>query len=422
MNTRSLWKKAKKFKFQARRGAITALLLAIVLGGAAIVHAQTETIIYNFDGTNGSNPPAGLVADASGNLYGTAYNGGVYGDGALFELSPASGGGWTYQLLHSFSRNIDGAYPSGTLILDAAGNIYGTLSVLGPVGDGAAFELSPASGGTWVETVLHHFGVGKDGSVVPAGLAMDAAGNLYGTTEAGGYYGFGTVFELSPSGGGHWKETILHSFNKNGKDGITPLGSVTLDAAGNVYGTTERGGSKNGGGIVFELSPGSGHTWTEKLLLTFEYGGKGPYFPKAGVVLDASGNLYGTTFAGGVYAYGTVFKLSPTEGGVWSPNLIYSFNASGDSGAQPEASLIVDASGNLYGTTNRDGALGGGTAFELSPQGGGYWNEITLHSFGASGDGSLSQGSLIRDTTGNLYGTTLDGGVNGFGVVFEISP
>ncbi|MGA8763329.1 MAG: choice-of-anchor tandem repeat GloVer-containing protein [Candidatus Sulfotelmatobacter sp.] len=408
----------------AIRVAIAAVFFAFTFAGGAVAHAQaTETIIYSFTGTTGQTPTAGLVSDAAGNLYGTTYNGGVNGDGALFELSPVAGGGWTYQLLHSFNRHVDGGFPSGTLIFDVAGNLYGTLSTLGPVGSGAAFEFSPAAGRTWVETVLHHFGVGKDGAIVPAGLTLDAAGNLYGTTEEGGEYGFGTVFELSSQGGGSWKEKILHNFNKNGKDGINPISSVAVDAAGNVYGTTQRGGSKNGGGIVFELSPTPVGAWTEKLLLTFEYGGKSPYFPRAGMIFDAAGNLYGTTFSGGLYAYGTVFELSPSAGGGWSAHLLYSFNPSGDSGDQPEANLIVDSAGNLYGTTNRGGVNGVGTVFELSPQGDGSWTETTLHAFSeGTGDGYQSVGSLVRDAAGNLYGTTSYGGATGRGIIFEVTP
>lgn len=404
---------------------VAMVILALTAVAAPCARAQaTETILYSFiAGADGYNPVGGLVSDGAGNLYGTSNNGGDYTYGTLFELSPQAGGGWTEKVLHSFNWHTDGAFPAGTLIFDAAGNLYGTTSLGGAHDAGSVFEFSPKAGGLWTETILHQFGNGKDGAEPLAGLTFDAAGNLYGTTNGGGNASFGTVFELSPKAGSGWTEKILHNFDKNGLDGFYPSGSVTLDAAGNVYGTTQRGGSKNGGGVVFELVHQTGGAWAEKLLFTFEYGGKSPYRPYAGLTFDSAGNLFGTTFAGGLYAFGTVFELTPTAGGHWTANLLYSFNPTGDSGDQPESNLVIDAAGNLYGTANRGGANGVGTVFELSPQADGPWTETTLHTFNnTNADGYQPMSGLTLDSAGNLYGTTLDGGATGAGTVFKITP
>jgi uncharacterized repeat protein (TIGR03803 family) len=333
----------------------------------------------------------------------------------------------TGKVLHKFN-NKDGANPAAGLTFDAAGNLYGTTFAAGAYGGGTVFELTPKAGGGWAEKVLHQFGKGKDGSGSEAGLILDASGNLYGTTFAGGAYGGGTVFELLPETGRAWKEHILHSFG-NGEDGINPEAGVIFDAAGNLYGTTYVGGF--GVGTVFELTPKTSGGWTEEILHNFG-GGYDGYWPVSGVIFDTSGNLYGTTSAGGTggtYA-GTVFELTPKAGGGWKEKVLYDFNANGHGGNTPLAGLILDGSGNLYGTTywgplqgyggpcNDGYYLGCGIVFELMPKAGGGWTEKTLHYFATSGDGYLPAASLILDTSGNLYGTT--GG--GDGAVFELTP
>jgi uncharacterized repeat protein (TIGR03803 family) len=244
--------------------------------------------------------------------------------------------------------------------------LYGTTVDGGGVTSyGTVFELTPSAGGVWTETVLHTFAYsGTDGYTPLAGLVFDASGNLYGTTVNGGAYKYGTVFELTPTAGGGWTETVLHSFNNKGTDGYWPYASLILDASGNLYGTTLNGGTSNVG-TVFELTPTAGGGWTETVLHNFR--GKDGYNPNSSLIFDAAGNLYGTTVKGGHYGYGTVFELTPTAGGIWAETLLHSFNNNGTDGYWPYAGLIFDAVGNLYGTSYLGGAHGFGTVFEITP-------------------------------------------------------
>ena len=274
--------------------------------------AWTETVLYSFGGssiTDPFGPLSALIRDDKGNLYGNAANGGAYGSGVAFELSPpaATGGKWTLTVLHSFgASSTDGHFPEGTLIKDDKGNLYGTTLVGGAYGSGAAFELSPpaTTGGKWTETVLHSFRVGSTDGQYPqtAGLIMDAKGKLYGTTDQGGAYVYGTVFELSPPAttGGKWTETLLHSFS--GADGQYPVAALIMDAKGNLCGTTALGGGR-GFGVVFELSPPAktGGAWTDKTLHSFGASSTDGQTPQAALIMDAEGNLYGTTGSGGAY-------------------------------------------------------------------------------------------------------------------------
>ncbi len=389
----------------------------------------TEALLYSFNlnGTEGCEPYAGLVFDGAGNLYGATYRSGTYGHGTVFELSHGSGG-WTETVLHNFNL-VEGAYPNPGLIVDGSGNLYGTTHGGGAHGYGTVFEFKPGSGGGWTETVLHNFNwEGSDGAYPCAGLVFDRAGNLYGTTMQGGTHGYGTVFELSPGQGGSWTETVLYNFNNNGSDGTYPGAGLVFDANGNLYGTTNVGGAHHYG-TVFELSPGQGG-WTEALLHSFNNDGIDGIYPVTGVIVDAHGNLYGTTVYGGMrlsyelcrYGCGTVFELSPNGSGGWTENVLHSFNNNGTDGADPYAALILDAHGNLYGTTNVGGAHDYGTVFELSPGQGG-WTEAVLYSFNDDGiDGIYPMAGVIVDAHGNLYGTTELGGAYTYGTVFEVSP
>jgi uncharacterized repeat protein (TIGR03803 family) len=286
--------------------------------------AWGERVVYSFKSTgkDGNIPPAGLVFDSAGNLYGATELGGASGDGTVYELSQNSGGGWSEKILLNFTGT-NGDRPFGSLIFDSAGNLYGTTLQGGTFNDGVVFQLAPSSGGTWTETVLYNFGsVANDATRPTSNLIFDSGGNLYGTAVAGGTFGGGAVFELSPSGGG-WSEAVLHSFpNFNGVDGTGPMGGLIFDASGNLYGTTSQGGSGpcvyfaivGGCGTIFELTPGSGGTWTESLVYSFDFPSNendavpGPY---AGLVLDSSGNFFGTTYGGGTNADGTAFGFKP---------------------------------------------------------------------------------------------------------------
>jgi uncharacterized repeat protein (TIGR03803 family) len=343
-------------------------------------------------------------------------------------------------VLWSFANGPDdGIEPYAGLIADQRGNLYGTTLFGGPNEVGTVFELSPPVGEQtqWSARVLWSFAGGPDDGANPiAGLILDQRGNLYGTTVGGGAncspFGCGAVFELSPPYGNstQWRERLLYSFAGGPDDGANPYAGLIADQRGNLYGTTRFGGENDLFGTVFELSPpyGNSSQWREHVLWKFAATIGDGVLPDAGLIADQRGNLYGTTELGGANEEsGTVFELSPPSGKStqWSERLLWSFGATSDDGNQPLAGLLADKLGNLYGTTSFGGVNGGGTAFELSPPFGKstQWNEQVLWSFGASGDGSSLFAGLLADKWGNLYGTTRFGGANNNdGTVFELSP
>jgi uncharacterized repeat protein (TIGR03803 family) len=430
-----------------------AVLLAIfavtILTTAKPAAAQTEKVLYSFGPNNmgAFSPAAGLIFDAAGNLYGTT----AYGDcsgtkgGTVFELMRMADGSWTKKTLHDFGKGEDGYNPVASLIFDGSGNLYGTTNFGGAYDYGTVFELSPTVEGEWTEKVLHSFNNnGEDGYYPLANVIFDAAGNLYGTTEAGGaaISNNGTVYELLPTGSGDWTEKILHSFgfHYSGEfppDGGQPVAGLIFDASGNLYGTTRYGGLAFG--TVFELSPTTDGSWKENLLRVFRADQNGGN-PGGSLIFDAAGNLYGTTAlwgncktcAGGT-ALGIAFELTRPSvlNNPWVETVLHSFgNTTATDGAKPVSNLIFDAAGNLYGTTEfgGDGAdcstnEGCGAVFRLTPIGGGVWHRTWLYSFGMStDDGAFPLAGLILDADGNLYGTTEEGGVFNGGTVFEITP
>jgi uncharacterized repeat protein (TIGR03803 family) len=448
---------------------LSSLSLAIALTFTPVaflathVSAQTESVIYSFKGaTDGAGPYGGLIADQDGNLYGTTSEGGgayLYGYGTVFELSP-SAGGWTETVIHSFHES-DGCYPQKGLVMDAQGNLYGTAYCGGSHGSGVVFELQRLAGGQWNEITLHDFyfdGMSHfDGSNPSSTLIFDSEGNLYGTTEFGGIgrcvnledtrtrspkyippSGCGTVFELSPNSDGTWTETLLYIF-KGDTDGGLPLTGLTFDSAGNLYGTATNGGSYESGlcgsfydlgaGVVFSLSRGADGAWTENVLYTFN--GSDGGVPTGTLIFDHAGNLYGTTAGcGGWYFHNsTAFELSPSSGGTWTRNTIHGFGAgTGDptpNGYSPWGGMTFDSAGNLYGTTyySADGrGFGpGGVVFKLT-EAGGSWSESVVHSFGSAPDGAYPAYDDLLLKDGVLYGTTSKGGSFNFGTVFAVTP
>jgi len=386
---------------------------------------QRLQVLYSFaGGKDGRTPQAALLADAAGNLYGTtAFGNGSRkckdGCGTVFELSPPSGGGslWTESILHRFSGGSDGATPEGKLISDEAGNLYGTTNGGGSVsepwcssGCGVVFELSPPSvkGNPWTETVLYAFSW-TDGALPAAGLIFDESGNLFGTTQAGGGSGVGVIFELSPpqSQGGAWSLADIYSFTGLG-DGGEPLSDLTFDSLDNLYGTTNGVG---GGGTVFELTPPTqqGAAWTETTIQSFS-----GEFPLAGVIFDPAGNLYGTTT--GSLCCGSVFELSPSSQGEWTENVLYNFENSGTQ--RPYAGLLLDQSGNLYGT---DVGRFCGSLYRLQNQGG-HWVEAEYDFFNSGGQPCRPEGALIFGSNNSAYGTSAAGGTFKLGTVFAIRP
>jgi len=397
-----------------RRLQSTVLALAIVLLEALLAtptaQGQTLTVLHSFKGGgDGTNPLAGLIRDGKGSLYGTSQLGGAFNYGTVFKLD-ATG---KYTLLYSFTGGADGGYPFGGVIRDAGGNLYGTSLAGGSVracnngfGCGTVFKLDRRG----IETVLYNFTGATDGASPQASLIQDANGNLYGTTATGGVgcgsLGCGTVFKLDPTG----TESVLYSFT-GAADGRSPYGGLVRDAKGNIYGTTYTGGDLNcfslGCGTLFKLDAAG----TEIVLHSFTDGADGGY-PFDALVPNGE-NLFGTTQTGGAFGHGTVFRLDKTG----KQSVLYSFAGSPD-GASPVAALIHDAAGTLYGTTQNGGAFNDGTVFKLDTTG----EETVLHSFTGAADGKSPDAALIRDAGGNLYGTTYGGGAFGFGTVFKIAP
>jgi uncharacterized repeat protein (TIGR03803 family) len=394
-------------------GVLTlAVLSALLLIAAHPAQAQTEPLFYNFTGgSDGGEPNSSLTADGAGNFYGTTSVGGAFGVGTVFELSPNGSGGWNETVLYSFTGGADGANPTYSYVMfDSVGNLYGTAYRGGMYGWGVVFILSPVDTG-WTESVLYSFANVGDGAWPVNGLIMDPAGNLYGKTFYNKNTGFGTVFELSPSSGG-WTEQVIYN-NDNATAGYAGL---TMDAAGNIFSASLE--------TVFELSPNGNGSWTPTVLHTF-MGGHDGIGLFGTPVLDQAGNLYGTTVEGGAGRRGTIYELSPvTKGkkkGTWKEKILYSFKGSTD-GDKPWAGIVFDSTGNIYGTTAGGGTYSDGTAYELvAPVGTGSYQEKILWSFNGL-DGSLPEASLILDSAGNLYGTTYLGGSGNNGVVFEVNP
>jgi uncharacterized repeat protein (TIGR03803 family) len=312
-------------------------------------------------------------------------------------------------VLHSFGSGTDGANPEGELILDTAGNLYGTTFAGGPAGAGTVFKLSPKG----AETILYSFQGGADGANPIAGLAMDKSGNLYGTTSAGGASGSGTVFEVNSTG----KHVVLYSFG-GANDGTVPVAGVTLDPKGNLYGTASLGGTA-GYGTVFELKK-SASGWRETILHSFELQSDGAT-PYAGLIFDKAGNLYGAATQGGDGSGGggTVFELTPS-GTSWTFTTIYGLAGWNISGSFRD--LLFDSStGVIYATTHCDGLYDSGTVYELAPSSG-TWSYTELYTFTGSTDGLYVFSNLVMDKSGSLYGTTNVGGANEMGVIFQVKP
>jgi uncharacterized repeat protein (TIGR03803 family) len=355
--------------------------------------------------------------------------GALLGVSALALLAAVVGYGGAVQagkltVIYAF-RDIKGISPQSDLTADGAGNLYGTASGGGANGFGVVYELSPPPAGDkmWSQAVLHDFG-GADGAGPVSGLINDGAGNLYGTTPLGGQSGAGVVYELRPPviGKKTWTQTVLHAFD--GADGAVPGGTLVADGAGDLYGITAQGGANNDG-VVFELSPplAGATAWTETVLHSFHAEGTAPDRPVGGVVLDSAGNLYGATEYGGAQGVGVVYELIRPQSGrtVWVAKVRHSFDTS--DGQFPMASLVADSAGNLYGTTMGGGANGYGVVFELSVPlpGQDVWKQAVLFSFDGS-NGGLPTTRLLMDDVGDVDGTTPYGGQNNGGVAYRLSP
>jgi len=402
-------------------------LLLVALSTLIVSHAlgrAKEKVIYRFAGAaDGAYPSSSLTMDNSGNLYGTTAEGGIIGCygigcGVVFQLKPTAGGRWVPNVIHAFQPEIDGTGPSGNLVFDASGNLYGTTAEGGAYKCGTAFELSPDGSGMWKETILHNFGGSSDGCD-PEGLTLDAEGNLYGVTGSGG----SLIYELSPpeQPGGEWTETILYDMGF----GNWAAPDLAFDTMGNIHDTWYPNFCCGG---VFELTRIGVKNWQKADLYDFPGGGNGGE-PESGVLLVNNGHMFGTTFTGG-NDQGLVFEMK-RSGHRWKTQILYMFcslNYCAD-GAYPDGPLVRDDAGNLYGVTNDGGTRCGrfrcGVVFKLAP-GKIEWKETVLHRFQGSPDGNEPTRGLVSDGKGHLYGATIlggnDGPNGGFGAVFEVSP
>lgn len=406
--------------------AIAVVVISAFLSVNRANAGAKESAIVRFSGADGEQPVSGLIADAKGNLYGATTSGGrtncaPRGCGVVFQLSPGSNGSWTQKIIYAFKGDVvgDTDIPVTDLIFDTKGNLFGATGPDSAGFDGAVYELTPGTGSAWTEKIIYRFTEQSD-YYPGAHLAFDSQGNLYGTVADGSNI-YGGVFELSPQSDGTWSESTIYSFTgESNGDGNHPVGGVVLDSKGNVYGMTQTGGAFNFG-TVYELSPNGRGGWSETIIYNFMEQGDGAY-PFAPLTIDANGNLFGTTL-GGDSNYPDVFELSHSGTG-WNETVLYAF---GTSGYAPSG-VAFDSAGDLYGTTVYNGTgcnvPGCGIAYELTPQGSGPWQQTILHNFESAGDGSQSMaGVLVDSATGRVYGTTeYGGGRYGYGTVFEILP
>ena len=402
--------------------AIAGLIVATSQGGLA----QTFTVLHAFTGgPDGSGPYADVTLDASGNLYGTTSGTGGSGAGTVFRLRQIDGS-WILDTLYSFSGGEDGAFPYSGVTIAHDGTLYGATSAGGgipcndPYGCGTIFHLSPppnvprTATFPWNETVLYRF-TGEDDGQNPEGgsLTLDAAGNLYGTA-IGGQFNDGVVFEVSHSQSG-WTESVLYAAHDL-TDGERPNAGVVFDRSGNIYGVMGIGGD-SGGGVVYELSL-SGSQWTEQTIYNIR-GGQYGSGPEGQLIIDSSGHLYGTTCCAGPDGSGTVFEMFEDNGN-WGYSVLWGFLClPAGSCDGPDSKVVMDAAGNLYGTTVTGGIYNCGTAYKLTYSSGG-WQHSTLHDFTGGSDGCQLRGAVAVDANGNVYGTTVSGG-QGHGVVFQIA-
>jgi len=422
----------------AKVAALYTLAFLSVL--AAQSHAQTFKVLHTFTGADGASPHGTLIMDRAGNLYGMAEYGGKYGNacharnypdygcGTAFKLSHL-GSGWVLNTLYTFQGGSEGSHPDG-FVVGPDGSFYvstaaGGMGFCDPFTCGTITKLSPPQAACksvvcpWTAKVLYRFSGGADGGGPNGNLIFDSKGKFYGATLVGGL-GYGTVFEMSPSGGS-WTESVLWAF-PGGHDAAYPQYGAVFDPAGNLYGTTEEGGA-NHDGTVFQLTHSQGGGWNETLLYQFNSTGDSGNIPDSSLWLDASGNLYGGTDTGGAGGCGTVYELMP-QGGNWAFSVIQSFSGGLGCGG-PWSELTMDGAGNLYGVTFRSGAYGKGVVFKLTPAAGG-WTYTSLHDFTGGSDGALPSVLLIGPD-GNLYGGAAAGagqgcGGSGCGVLFEITP
>jgi uncharacterized repeat protein (TIGR03803 family) len=404
--------------------ALVSTVTVLVMFGALAASASAGTrVIYSFGGdADGEYIDSDLVMDSAGNIYGTSVLGGDFGGGTVFELSP-SGGRWVHTVLYSFTGAADGGEPYKGVTLDAQGNLYGT-AVTGGTGQGCEggcgvlYKLTK-SGSSWVQSVLHNFTGGDDGSGPGSGVTFDKQGTLFGMTPTGGAYGLGVIYQMKSDLNGNWKFRVLHAFT-GGWDGSNgSAGRLILDKVGNLYGVATTGGA-NGKGVAFRLLRSASGQSLLQTLYAFK-GQPDAGFPYGGLAWDSLGNLYGTTYYDGQNNLGAVYELT-FKNGAWSESVLYSFEGGSD-GSSSIGNLVFDGAGNLYGTTSEGGAgCSCGVIFKLARDSNGMWTESVVHRFQSSPDGAFVYNGMVGDKAGNFYGATVHGGVSGEGSIYRFKP
>lgn len=426
------------------RSALKLLVLLSVCTSLGFAQLPGK-LIFSFDGNNGRTADSGLIADSRGNLYGTTFNGGPNAFGSVYKLTPVSAGTWLETVIYNFNGT-DGAFPVATLTFDSQGNLYGTTQLGGQgvcsssggqdLGCGVVFKLTPTQNG-WQESAIYEFQQGVNLGVIPVGgVIFDTAGNLYGTTWAPGSQGDfifdrvhsnlsgntfwgctqpgcgGTVYKLTPTQNG-WQETDVYAFT-GAADGSSSMANLWLDSAGNLYGTTPYGGSGScqyGCGTVFKVNPSTG---AETVLHSFS-GSDGGY-PMGALTVDSSGSFYSTTNIGGTSHKGTVFELAKS-GQQWQESVLYNFTGGSD-GSSPFSGVIFDSNGNLYGAAAEGGTNSVGTLYSLVHNNG-QWTQVVLHEFKLQNDGELPYGPPVLWNNW-LIGATQGGGVHNEGAVYQV--
>src|SRR6516164_1725228 len=399
--------------------------LFVIALSLVTARATTTDVIFSFNEDDGEYADTDLETDSAGNIFGTTVLGGDHGSGAVFQLSPTRSG-WVHTVLYSFTGGADGGEPykgvtiapGGYSATDVSG-LYGTAVTGGSGGCeggcGVVYKLTK-SNGTWNQTVIYAFTGAEDGSRPGARVTVDRSGDVYGMTPTGGTYGVGTIYKLHPHAGSDTFQ-VIHTFT-GGNDGATGSAGRMLLQHGRLFGAATAGGMY-GSGVVFELTPTAVGEWDFRTLYSF-HGQPDGSFPYGALLRAGSGKIYGTTYYGGNNGIGSVYELSPRLVGEWDERVIYSFQP-GNDGNSPISNLVRDAAGNLYGTTS-EGGLGSGTIFKLSPIGGGQWTESVVHPFAGPPDGGFSYNGMVVDRFGNFYGATVHGGTDNDGCVYKFTP
>ncbi|HEY7099848.1 MAG TPA: choice-of-anchor tandem repeat GloVer-containing protein [Terriglobales bacterium] len=406
------------------KGNALRIFAVIALLVCAAWAAPTTQVIYSFAGDeDGEYTDTDLILDSAGNIYGTSVLGGEFGTGSVFQLSP-SGNTWVHTVLYSFTGQADGGQPYKGVTMDAAGNLYGSAVIGGKFGAcpedgcGVVYKLTN-NGGSWTQTVIHAFN-GNDGYGPGQGLTFDTAGNLYGMTATGGQYGLGVIYQLRPQQDGTWKLRVIHHFT-GGNDGSSgSAGRLLLDASGSLFGVATTGGA-NGKGTAFRLTPTQNDRWNFTTLYAFQ-GQPDAGFPYGALVGDPAGNLYGTTYWDGANNLGSVYQLSPGPGGKWRERVLYSFKGGRD-GNSSISNLVIDKRGRLYGTTSEGGAgCSCGVIFRVAKDANGVWKETIAYRFQGAPDAGFAYNGMVADSSGNMFGATVHGGDDDEGSIYKFVP